>query len=402
MGGTLGKICMLADSHDLYDDRIYWKEAVSLVRAGYEVHYILAAEGESRGTTEEGIHFVRLRRDRFPGHLVRNYVAKRTSGGLYEKMFSEAATLRADVYHIHDLRVNRLGRRLRKLGHHPRLVYDVHEPYPENILDYWPRRGLKGILRRPFARYTRRWERRAVAGYDLVITTEENLRDRFSGYFPGKRVEIIYNYTDLPATAAAGEAVGKEYDAIYTGGITPHRGAWKILEAVRIAKIRKPGIRVLFLGSWFPPDLKTEMAEAIAKHGLKENILMKDAVPYPEVTEHYLKSKVGLGIFLPIKTHRIILQIKIFEYMNFGLPILGSDFGHIARIIDAHKCGLTVDPENPEAIAAGLLKLLSGESPFETMGQRGTEAAQKHFRWDRMADRLLQLYGTLISKTNDD
>ena len=38
------RICMLADSHGLYDDRIYWKEAVSLSRSGYEVHYVLAAD----------------------------------------------------------------------------------------------------------------------------------------------------------------------------------------------------------------------------------------------------------------------------------------------------------------------------------------------------------------------
>ena len=392
---------MLADSHDLYDDRIYWKEAVTLAHAGYDVHFVLAGEEDDRGTTAEGIRFVRLQRDSLRAGTILNYVAKRTPGGLYDRMFRAAAGLRADVYHIHDLRVNRLGKRLRRLPHHPRIIYDVHEPYPENIRDYWPAGGLKGILRRPVATLTRRWERRAAADYDLIITTEENMRDRFRDYFPDKPVEIIYNYTDLPAAGESGSKTEKEYDAIYTGGITVHRGAMKILEALPAVRKQKSDLRVLFLGTWFPHGLKEEMAAFIRREGLSAHVILKDAVPYPEVTGYYRKSRVGLGIFLPIRTHRIILQIKIFEYMNFGLPILGSNFGHIARIIEGHNCGLTVDPERPEAIADGLLKLLSGEEPYASMGAHGSAAAREHFRWERMAARLLELYDELTTTTKE-
>ena len=397
MGDRAGKICMLADSHDLYDDRIYWKEAVTLARAGYEVHFVLAAEEDDRGTTAEGIRFVRLRRDRFPGRPVRNYLAKRMAGGLYDRMFREAAQVAADVYHIHDLKVNRLGTGLRKLAHHPRIVYDVHEPYPENILDYWPRRGLKGLLRRPAALLTRHWERRAAAGYDLIITTEENLCDRFRAYYPGKPVEVVYNYTDLPPAQEGGTSPAKAYDAIYTGGITVHRGAMKILEATRAAREVKPDIRILFLGTFFPPELREEMEAYIREHGLAEHVTLKDAVPYREVTEYYLKSRIGLGIFLPIRTHRIILQIKIFEYLNFGLPILGSHFGHIARIIGEHDCGLVVDPQDPQAIADAMLQLLNDPVRYGSMAANGMAAARAHFRWENMATHLLGLYGKLTA-----
>lgn len=395
MGDHLAKICMLADSHGLYDDRIYWKEAVSLSNAGYSVHLVIAGETNDHGVTAEGITYDVVRRDRFPASPLLNYLGKRLPGGLYREMFRRAAAIRADVYHIHDLKVNTIGEKLRRLQHSPELVYDVHEPYPENILDYWPRQGFKALLRKPWSARVKRWERSAVKNYNLIIVTEENMRERFKSFFPAKPVEIIYNFTNLPPADEGPAATIKEYDAIYTGGITTWRGAWQILEAVIIAKDTRPSIKVLFLGSWFPPDLREEMSRFIVKHDLQDNIVLKDAVPYQDVADYYRKSRIGLGIFLPILTHRIILQIKIFEYMNYGLPILGSNFGHIAGIMEKHGCGLAVDPANPEAIARGLLELLSDEKAYASMSNNGRIAVEDHYRWDRMEEKLLELYRDL-------
>jgi glycosyltransferase involved in cell wall biosynthesis len=396
MGDNRFKICMLADSHGLYDDRIYWKEAVSLKKAGYDVHIVLAGKVNEKGVTTEGISYEMVQRDKLPSHPFFNYLAKRLPGGLYSTMFKKAADAGASVYHIHDLKMNKIGGDLRKLTWKPALIYDVHDPYPENILDYWPGKGLKALLKRPWSCYIRWWEKRKTRRYDLIITTEENLQQRFKGYFPGKKVEIIYNYTDLSPVAPSDRNIPKAYDAIYTGGITGFRGAWKILEAVRLVKETRPEIKVLFLGSWFPPELKGEMQVFIADHGLTEQVILKDAVSYHEVAGYYRKSRIGLGIFLPIETHRIILQIKLFEYMNFGLPILGSNFGHIERIIHEHGCGLTVDPEDPQAIAAGLLNLLTEPGNYNRMSENAVNAVSSYYRWGRMEKKLVDIYHVLI------
>lgn len=386
---------MIADSHGLYDDRIYWKQAVSLKGAGYDVHLILAGDSSEQGLTAEGIPYEIVRRDRIKNNSFINYLAKRLPGGLYVQLFRKAATLKADVYHIHDLKVNRIGKKLKKMTCGPKVIYDVHEPYPENILDYWKGKGVLSLFKKGWSCYMRRWERKAVANYDLIITTEENIQQRFQNYFPGKAVEVIYNYTDFPKVEPSRGMLEKEFDAIYTGGITKFRGAWEILEGVRLAKKDKADIKVLFLGSWFPPSLKKEMRAYINKHALDDNVELHDAVPYPEVDKYYRKSKIGLGIFLPIHTHRIILQIKLFEYMNFGLPILGSNFGHIDSIIQQHQCGIAVNPENPREIADGLIRLLTNETLFSTLSRNGVKASAQ-YRWEEMEIKLVNIYNSLL------
>lgn len=48
-------VCFLADKHGLYDDRIYWKMAVSLLKKGYKVHYLFIGDQEASGVTNEGV-----------------------------------------------------------------------------------------------------------------------------------------------------------------------------------------------------------------------------------------------------------------------------------------------------------------------------------------------------------
>lgn len=395
------KICFLADSHSLYDDRIYWKEALSLLKAGYEIHYILAGDKSEYGITKEGIHYQIIKKDYSAKNRYFNFLAKRyMSGGLYNQMYKSAAMVEADVYHIQDLKVNRIGKKLKLLGHNPKIIYDIHEPYPENIIDYRKTSGLSTIMKNLYANHIRNWEHQCAKIYDLIIVTEENVYKRFSSFLPKEKVQIIYNYTNLENSATQTDLKDKEFDFIYTGGITKLRGAFKILEAIKVLEEKKDDVKMLFLGSYFPSDLKVEMLAFVKKHHLEKNVILLDAVPYNQVAEYYQKSKIGLGIFLPIKTHQIILQIKIFEYMNFGLPVVGSNFGHIQKIIEQDKVGIAIDPENPEEIAEALNKLISDKNLYDTFSKNGRDAVQKKYQWEYMEEKLASIYSELLSENN--
>jgi glycosyltransferase involved in cell wall biosynthesis len=391
------RICMLADSHDLYDDRIYWKEAVSLSRAGYEVHYVLASDRSESGITNEGIRFIRIKKIIYFKNRYFNYLLKLLlPGGLYKEMLNSADSIKADVYHLHDLKINLIGKKLKNLSWKPAVIYDVHEPYPENIIDYSPTSGLGTVIKKWYSAYIRRWENKCACKYDLIITTEENMRDRFRKFLPDDKVQIIFNYTNLENTGKLLDFKEKIWDAIYTGGITRLRGAMKILGAVRLAAKEKTDLKVLFLGTFFPPDLKMAMQEFIHSNNLENNVELHENVPYTQVADYYRKSRLGLGIFLPIPTHRIILQIKIFEYMNFGLPIIGSNFGHIERYINDNKAGLTVDPESEAEIAHALISILKNKNLYGELSMNALTASEK-YKWHFMEDKLLGIYQKLLS-----
>ena len=130
------KICFLADRHSLYDDRIYWKEGLSLLRNGYEVHFLLLADEIESGVTKEGIYYQKLKRKAFHKNRLINFIFRKLSrGNIYNELFEKAARLKADAYHIQDLRVNSIGPKLKKLTHQPKIVYelsDLNNHHPAN------------------------------------------------------------------------------------------------------------------------------------------------------------------------------------------------------------------------------------------------------------------------------
>lgn len=389
------RVCMMADRHKLYDDRIYWKEAISLVRHGFSVWFVLASDSEERGMTEEGVNFIKIKKKVFVRNRLLNYLINiYHPAGLYQRMFKESSILEADVYHFHDLKVNRVALKLKELPSKPKIIYDVHEPFPENITDYNKTSGIKTLLKKCYSGYIRWWEGRCSRRYDIIITTEENLRDRFAKITGKNNAEIVYNYTDLNPGHDRG-LHEKIYDAIYCGGITELRGAFRILEAIKLVVREIPDLKVLFLGSFFPPGLKDQMENYGAENKIKDNVILKTEVAYNDVAQYYRQSNLGLGIFLPVPTHRIILQIKIFEYFAFGLPIIGSNFGHIRNYILQNNAGIIVDPENPDDIAKAMIRLLTDENLYSSLSKNATNASV-NYQWSMMEEKLFKIYDSLV------
>ena len=390
------KICFLADKHGLYDDRIYWKMSLSLLKKGFEIYYILISDKDSEGITKEGVNYSSFKIKKFSSNRYINYIIKYSrSKTNYDKLFEKAKEIEADIYHFHDLNINRIGKKLKLLPHKPIVIYDARDPFAQNIKDYIGSESILKPLINLYANYINNWEKKCAKNYDFVISNEENIRDEFRKVLPDNNVDVIYNYTNLYKKR---KEMIKEYDLIYCGGITKFRGAFKIIETIKILKEDFPEIKMLFLGNFFTNEFKTEMNKHIVRHKLISNIILKESVPYNEVANYYNKSRIGLGIFLPIKTHKIILQIKIFEYMAMGLPIIGSNFGHINNYILDNNVGITVNPLNSQEIANAIKKILITPSLYSKFKDNGIKAVKEKYNWKLMEEKLLSIYERLLFK----
>ena len=386
----------MADKHDLFDDRIYWKMAVSLRERGYDVYYLLIGDEVKKGITKEGIKYEILKIKTFSKNRYLNFILKNLNpNNNYKKLLDKAKEINADVYHFHDLWINKIGKRLKLLPQKPSVIYDVHDPFAINIKDYVGGQSKIKWLINLYADYIDHWEKRCAKQYDFIITTEENVRDRFRKVLPVEKVNVIYNYTYLHEYR---KDMPKKYNLIYCGGITKFRGAIEIIEAVRILKQDFKDLKMIFLGPIFLKELKEKMIGLIKKYDLTDNIIIKNSVSYHEVIWYYNQSKIGLGIFLPIKTHKIILQIKIFEYMAMGLPIVGSNFGHINDYILKDKVGITVNPTNPEKIAEAVKELLQNEELYNEFKTNGINAVEKKYTWSIMENKLFSIYDKLLAE----
>ena len=97
----------------------------------------------------------------------------------------------------------------------------------------------------------------------------------------------------------------------------------------------------------------------------------------------------------PTLNYKDSLPVKMFEYMAAGIPIIASNFSKWKEIIDEYKCGITVDPNSPEDIKKGILRLINNPKLAQKMGENGRKAINKTLNWNVEEKKLIELYTTL-------
>ncbi len=392
------RICMISCTHNLYDDRIYWKEALSLKKNGYDVYHIGVGTEDKEFESEHGIKLILVCRTiHFNNPLADKLYHNLIPGkNVYKKILKTAADLKADVYHLHDLQINRIGRQLKSLRHNPGVIYDVHEPFPSSVRYSYATNIPGKIIKILHSAYVHYWELKCSKLYDFIITTEENVCNKFRNHINNSKVDIIYNYTDLNEKNENIPFINREYDAIYCGGITAIRGIFQIIETARIAKMKSRSLKFLILGPVLDRNLKPKIIALINKYGLSENVILKDRIPYSSVSAFYNKSKIGLALFLDNPLNKIILPIKTFEYMAFGLPIVCSNFGHLLKYTKANNTGIPVNPGNPEEICNAIVEILDNKSVYEKYRNNSLKASNEKYDWSLMEKKLNKIYSGIV------
>lgn len=389
------RICMISSMHDLLDDRIYWKESHSLAKSGFEVIHLGVSESCENRLSNEKIRVIGVQK-RKP--LVKNLILNKLLNTLflkkniYDELFEKAATLKADVYHLHDLQLNKIGSRLKNLSHNPKIIYDAHEPYPVTISTVENRNFLQKLFMKLVGFYVFFWELRKAGAYHLIIATEENVAHKFIKHLRNIPVRIIYNYSDLKPTQ---RYHSKEYDFIYCGSIRIRRGIMETLQAIKILKENGFETKILIVG-WFDADsTKQKVMDFITRNQLQSNVTIKKQVPYQDIPSLYANAKIGLCPFLDYQVNRLIMPIKIFEYIVMGIPVICSNFGHIGKITSKYKTGITVDTSHPEHIAQSMKTLITNDHLYNELSTNCYSAADK-FKWELMEKELIDAYNLLI------
>ncbi len=385
-------ICMVSDMHHMFDDRIHAKEAVSLRKAGYQVTHICVGNLAENFIDKNGICVIQLPRKQYFSNRILNFVYKKIFvKNLYKKMMQECKMLNADVYHLHDYKPLKHLAKLKK-NKPIKLIYDVHDPFFQNVIDYAPKGKINSFIYKFYSKIIQRTERKYIKYYDEIIVTEPNLAKYYTNRYAVKP-HIIYNYTTLNCSSEAPR--NPIYDAIYVGAITKQRAVLQIIKAVDLLKSRGKEYKVAFVGKIESKALENEIYKYIIDKNLNENINFLGSVPYEKISEQYLKAKIGFAVFMDIPTHHIIMQIKLFEYTTMCLPMIGSNFGHVKKILETDKTGLLCNPDNPSEIADCMEKLSTDEELYKSLYNNALKVKDK-YSWAIMESELLQLYATVL------
>jgi len=78
--------------------------------------------------------------------------------------------------------------------------------------------------------------------------------------------------------------------------------------------------------------------------------------------------------------------------MAAGVPVVASQVGGLAEIIEHDKTGVLVYPRNPDSIAWGINHVLSNPDHARWLAQNARTTLQKAYSWKVIAKKTIKLY----------
>lgn len=367
----MNKICHLTSVHARYELRTFLKECVSLAHHGYDVSIVLAdGKGDE---AKDGVKIIDA------GPKIGGRLSRMTK--TVNKVYKKAKELDGDLYHFHDPELIPVGLRLKRFG--KKVIYDVHEDYPEDILNKtWLPKLFRNIVAKVFDRY----EKKAAKAFDGIVTATPHIRRKFEKL--NFNTIDINNYPILNAPVLSNSnETARSRSVNYVGTICGSQG---IIEMVRALEFTDAN---LVLAGKFTTSEDFDLAKSMKGWA---QVVYRGQVDRSEVAKILTESAAGLVLYHPGPNHDYARPNKLFEYMAAGLPVIASNFPLWKEFIEKNKCGICVNPLNPEEIAAAIRWVLQNPIEADSMGRNGLNAVLEKYNWESERNKLIRFYKDLL------
>lgn len=367
------KVCHMASSHYPEDVRIFRKECRSLAKAGYDVTLVEVGDSYEK----EGVHIIGIG-PQSEGR--RNVMTKDT-----KKVYEKALAVDADIYHFHEPALLPYGLKLKKQG--KIVIFDSHEHTAEALKEktYIP---MHNLVQKGYAKY----QKHVCKKLDAVIAATPNVTDYFRPFC--KRVTDAMNYPILePLIPPAAES----NTVVYAGGINEQWNIRCIVDA--IAKL--PGAKFVLCGK-NPGD---EYMDAVRASKGWPQVEHREMVPHEQIPAIMSRCSVGMALLTPGPNtdyeNGNLANTKIFEEMMAGLPVVCTNFSRWRAFVEKERCGICVDPQDPDAVAEAIRYLFTHPEEARQMGLNGRRLIETRFNWENEEKKLLALYAELAKQIKE-
>jgi glycosyltransferase involved in cell wall biosynthesis len=152
----------------------------------------------------------------------------------------------------------------------------------------------------------------------------------------------------------------------YTGHLFQWKGVYALAESVSYL----PDDYIIYIVGGMEPDI-TALQHFIAARKLR-NIVLTGYIPYHRVSGYRGAADV---LVLPNSGQARISReytspMKLFEYMAAERPIVASDLPSLGEVLQHQKNAYLVAPDDPKALADGIMAVLNNPALAARMSQR--------------------------------
>jgi GT2 family glycosyltransferase len=206
---------------------------------------------------------------------------------------------------------------------------------------------------------------------------------------PQKREQVLKGVID---------GIGPDdFVLLWGGGIYNWFDPLTLIRAVGQVAAEQPDVKLFFLGSAHPNPDVPEMRMAGQAYRLAESLGLLDKhvffnpgwVDYDKRADYLLEADLGVSTHFEHIETAFSYRTRILDYLWASLPIVATEGDSLSRLVNTHALGLTVPPEDVDALASAIRRLRDDRGLYETC-RESVRALAPEMTWEQALAPILE------------
>lgn len=271
------------------------------------------------------------------------------------------------------------------------IVFDMAEDYValnKAIWDSGKNKGVNYILRHPFL--SKLIERYVFKRCNhILVVVEETKEMVLKRGVCDRNVTVVSNTPiidkkSVPPTRENQviQRIRSKKSAIYVGGLQKGRGIHIVIEALPEIIREIPDFLFVVVGDGYAAAY---LKELVHTKGMEKHVFFAGWIDHNRLADYIGASRIGVIPHIVNEHKNTTVPNKLFDYMQYALPVIASDAKPLERIINHEKCGLVFENKNAHSLAQAVISIINSDN---TYGENGIKAVQSRYNWKHDSEQL--------------
>lgn len=381
MGKSRPHICHLTVLNPAVHSRIFFKEALAQVEAGYKVT-IIGQDSAKEPYKRDGVRII-------PTGVFSRRGRKRLAAP--RKIQKLALKTGANLFQIHTPELLKVGKALKEELPKSKLIYDVHEDYVSNIRSgsSYPAWTKSGLTKR-----VRKIENKFHTYGDGLIYAE----DCYAGMLkmPKDRTAFVRNKFAKPKSLDYEAESDRPPYMLYCGTISHPWGLGRSLELWNQLKELEP-IDFIIAGHTHDRELLDEIKDWTGDDGDEGSVRLiggLNYLPYEEIVTLINGCLFGTALYDAAPHIKDKIPTKFYEFMGMEKPLVFTNTSRWKKLNERFDLGISIGyPFKSHKIERIYHELVQGRKPFYEQ-----KMSDKDWSWDHEKGALIDLMKKVLGE----
>ena len=216
----------------------------------------------------------------------------------------------------------------------------------------------------------------------LEIWAKQYLNSKSVSYLPNFVIQDAIN----PITKLKGED-GKRI--VHLANLRPQKDHLNLFDAFKKVVKDFPSWSLHCVGKDFNDQYSKSLQTKIKDLGLNNSIFLYGSKL--DITHILGQSNVGV-----LSSRSEGLPIALLEYGLTGLPVVVTDVGDCAKVVENNKSGIVVAKENADELASGILQVLLNQEAANNFGYNLKLKVEREYSKSEYVKTLRDVYNALL------